>query len=116
MNILRLIKLKHLNGEFDSLNEKEKYFLSFFNNLEEFTLDNNIYLRERGFDDDETIDMFYYEIGSTLFWCNDRKVHKALENKFDIGSKEVHELIEHVMNDHIQLPVEFKLEPNRWRV
>ena len=43
MNLIRLIKLKKINGELDNLTEQEKFFLSFFDDLK--TIDGSNYYR-----------------------------------------------------------------------
>lgn len=63
MNLIRLIKIKKLNGELDNLTDKEKLFISLFDKL-------------------FTIDGIYYKDGNKkVFWLDTK--HKILYYSYD---------------------------------
>lgn len=64
MDLIRLIKLKKINGELNNLTEPQMYFLSFFNGLTNY---NNYYVKN-----DEKL--FYLDIKRKKLYCSYYKV------------------------------------------
>lgn len=86
MDLIRLIKLKKINGELDDLTEQEKYILSIFNNLHKH---GDIYY-DIVFDYERTIFQFshrYKNVFCSYSMC------KEIMKKFHISPKNTEKLI-----------------------
>ena len=89
MNLIRLIKLKRINGDLDNLSEQEEYFLSLFINL---TKIHNNYLN------DSKMVLFSINSNEKIFYCSYYIVWKNIKTKFSINNKETLELIYSVLH------------------
>ena len=83
MNLIRLIKLKKINGELDDLTEQESYFLSFFDGLTKcedlYCKDKNIYFR--------------LDLKNKTFNYSYIRIWLVFKSKYDISILEFNDLI-----------------------
>ena len=94
MNLIRLIKLKKLNGELDNLNELEIIFITifdgvnikYFNNTHYYIKDNKI--------------IFTKSIDSNQLWCH-YKVLNYLYVYFNGNEKLVSNFVKYMINEKI---------------
>lgn len=91
MKIIRTVKLKLLNGEFDTFDEKEKFILSLFNNLSEKTA----YGVTRLVAEDGS-EIFHYDLNTQMLFCTYHEVWCAMSVKFDLTIGQVKKIIEKV--------------------
>ena len=89
MNLIRLIKLKRINGDLDNLSEQEEYFLSLFINL---TKIHNNYLN------DSKMVLFSINSNEKIFYCSYYIVWKIVKDKFNIDNKSMSNLIYNVLH------------------
>ena len=93
MNLIRLIKLKKINGELDDLTEQESYFLFFFNNLskhnDNYCLGDNVY--------------FYLDLENKNFYYSYSRIWLVFKSKYDISILEFNDLICGLLETHLNL-------------
>lgn len=90
MNLIRLIKLKKLNGELDDLTEQESYFLSFFDNLR---LKDGYY-----YDIDNGVTYFYFNLkNNTLYFL------LSFENKYGGSTQTTKIFIDNILRTRLNL-------------
>jgi len=85
MNILRVIKLKELNGDFENIGRKEKFFISLFNNLTIEQISNTKYYLLL---DDGTC-YFHFDFHQKYIRCHEELVMRPIMNKFNMNEKEM---------------------------
>lgn len=89
MDLLRLIKLKKLNGDLDNLNDKEQLFFSFFNNK---VCHNDVF-----FDiEDDLIILYFIETKKELL-CSYSRMWYIFEVKYNLNNKQIQELIKSIV-------------------
>ena len=97
MNLTRLIKLKKINGELDNLTEQEKFFLSFFDNLDIQHNNNDIDLIKN--------DVVYFRISlkNKKIYYSYVKIWLVFESKYDTSILELNDLINGILDKHLNL-------------
>jgi len=100
MNILRIIKLKQISGELDSLNDREKFFLSFFNRVVE-SRDEDVILFFR----EEHYYYFSYNVVEKIFFTAYNNVMTHIILKCNMDYEAAVRLMMHVLNDHLGIEV-----------
>ena len=99
MDLIRLIKLKKINGELDNLDEKEELFFSLFDGLYTFKEKNVIYFF------DENGYYFQYNLKTKDFWCSYSKVWTIFEDDYHPNYSQISNLISDIMKKHLNLVV-----------
>ena len=98
MNILRIIKLKHINGDFDSLSDMEKYALSLFNDLEiEYRLDISVVY----FNNKREERYFWIRLSDNSLWYSYHTVYEKFNMKHPyewINYKSLTEIYQNIFN------------------
>lgn len=93
MDLIRLIKLKKLNGELDDLTEQEEFFFSLFNDL---SINDNRYVK-----DNDTY--FFLNLKTNILYCSYNKVISPFKNNFDVDVVEVKNSIDYILKDRLNL-------------
>ena len=93
MNLIRLIKLKKINGELDNLSEQERYFLSLFDGL---VFDNDYYIKNGK-------SYFCLNINRNTFLYSYHNVSLPIKRRFSITSNQVEELVDTMLNEKLNL-------------
>jgi len=101
MDVIRAIKLKHLNGDLDNLKEIEKSFLSFFNDL---IKDGDLYIKDNDI-------YFEYDLKHNEFWCSYDKVWSHLESKYNMNYVEICNFIKKLLEEHLNIN---DVSPKMW--
>jgi len=85
MNIIRTVKLKTLDGTFDSFDEKEKFVLSLFNNVHDCSTYGviRLLLSERD------IEIFHYDEITSMLFCSYHEVWHDMSVKFNLTVGEI---------------------------
>jgi len=94
MNILRTIKLKHLNGEFDNMTKNEKLFLALFDGAIEKNFGNSIHILK----DDKTL--FTIRVSSGSFWCEYDSYLSYFKKENQMDYKRLEKFINHILHEH----------------
>ena len=97
MNLIRLIKLKKINGELDDLTEQEKFFLSFFDDLDIQHYNNDIDLIKN--------DVVYFSISleNKKFYYSYFYVFMVFKSKYDMNEMILNSLINGILENHLNL-------------
>lgn len=101
MNVVRLIKLKQLNGEFDLLNQAEKRFISMFNDNIYFDIEGHQY-----FFNQKSEHMFDYDSNRKLLWCNYTRVLGVFENEYDMNYEIMADFVKNIIVRHLSFDKE----------
>ena len=97
MDLIRLIKLKKINGELDNLTEQEKLFFSLFNGLRLVKEYNSIYFFNG-------IQYFFeYDLKYNVFYCSYSMVWVVFKNKYNLNDNEIIDLITGILERHLKL-------------
>lgn len=107
MKILRIIKLKEITGEIDSLSDNEKIFIKYFDNLTEKRLENNIV-----FLSGTSKPYFRFDMSSNIFWCSYENVAKH----FRLEKKDMKVIIKNILEDYLKIKGENPIKPNIWTI
>ena len=97
MDLLRLIKLKKLNGDLDNLNDKEQLFFSFFNNK---ICHNDVF-----FDDEDGMVLFYFIEAKKELLCSYSRMWYIFEVKYNLNSTQIQDFIKTVMYNRLGITI-----------
>ena len=93
MNLIRLIKLKKINGELDDLTEQESYFLSFFHGLTKYK---NFYCKDKKI-------CFHLDLENKKLFYSYSRIWLVFKSKYDISILEFNDLVCSILENHLNL-------------
>lgn len=107
MDIIKLIKLKELNGDLINLTDKERFIISFFYDLKK---DGNLY-KKGG--------VIFFEIyiitdpfginntkGISTLYCNYYNVWMPIYQKYKFKNNEISEIIKKLFKTHLDIQID----------
>jgi len=108
MNLIRLIKLKRISGELDTLNEKEIFFLNIFDKLyEEYDSVWKIrYYFSKKVDDY----IFEYHEDDKKWWFSSQNFFYLFHERFGSSPDDIRKLIYDVLTKHLNYPMDLKVD------
>jgi len=95
MNVLRTIKLKDLNGEFT---EKEKFFVSKFDNLVESENPIKILYGTKG-----GYALFIYNKWSNIFWIDYEYGLEPMLKRYNLHPLEAKKIVSRILKKHLRI-------------
>ena len=97
MNLIRLIKLKKINGELDGLTQMQLYYLSFFNNLIKM---GNEYCH---IDEDLLIPCFEIDEYHKTIQCSYSMVYLSINIKYNNNHNDILNFYNHILHDILNI-------------
>lgn len=92
MDLIRLFKLKELNGEFTDLDAYELHLLSLFSKC---VKQNNYYLIDGKF-------YFYYDDSNNIFWYSMERIYLHFSHKYGFKQKNFEKVLRKFLNKYVK--------------
>jgi len=100
MNLLRIIKIKKIDGDLDSLDEKESLFISLFNGLKLVEkYDKQFYIGKN------KVPYFWYVPADDTFVCYYSYTYLLYVDNFNLTYFEITALISNILEQHLNFKV-----------